>query len=109
MTVSTVRVERSAAWLDEVRPDWLNRVNLDALNMLSPERCIAGQVFADQPETPPCDCCLGHRSGYNAARKMLKAQGLDKNLYAFDSHEDHDAWVALITQRRNEQTAGDRA
>ena len=41
------RVERGAAWLDEIQPGWRNRVNVRLLSMDCGDDCILGQVFAD--------------------------------------------------------------
>jgi len=38
-------VVRGAAWLDDVLPDWYERIDFDRLLMMSCHRCILGQVF----------------------------------------------------------------
>lgn len=42
------RVERGAAWLDENVDDWWDKVDLIALDMRSPCRCVLGQLFAGE-------------------------------------------------------------
>lgn len=41
------RVLRGAAWLDEVMPDWFERVDLDELNLSEPCWCVLGQIVRD--------------------------------------------------------------
>lgn len=45
------RVNRGAAWLDKVFPDWVNRINLESLKLVSGERCVLGQLFGDYYQT----------------------------------------------------------
>lgn len=37
-------VLRGAEWLDEHCPDWMDHVNLDALQLQSPQYCVLGQT-----------------------------------------------------------------
>lgn len=39
------RVSNGITWLDENRPGWLERIDLDALDLGSPCRCILGQEW----------------------------------------------------------------
>lgn len=47
----TERVARGVAWLDEIRPDWRDRVTLPELRLTSACNCVLGQVF-DEPGYP---------------------------------------------------------
>lgn len=49
------RIERGAAWLDEVRPDWREHINLATLELSSGYHCVLGQVFNDEVEDPDGD------------------------------------------------------
>jgi hypothetical protein len=40
------RVERGAAWLDEVKPEWRTLIDAEGLQMYSPQFCVLGQVFS---------------------------------------------------------------
>lgn len=41
------RVLRGAAWLDEVMPDWFERIDLDELNLADECWCVLGQIVSD--------------------------------------------------------------
>lgn len=45
MNTIAERVEAGAAWLDANRPGWVDRINLETLDMASPRRCILGQEY----------------------------------------------------------------
>jgi hypothetical protein len=47
--VSTIaeRVRAGAAWLDEHEPGWVDRINLDRLDLSSQCRCVLGQLDGD--------------------------------------------------------------
>lgn len=45
-------VARGAAWLDSKCPDWVGKIDLEALDLGSPELCMLGQTAA----------CLGARA-----------------------------------------------
>jgi hypothetical protein len=48
------RVASGITWLDENRPGWLDRIDLDRLDLSSPCRCILGQEWLDEsPEADP--------------------------------------------------------
>lgn len=51
MSIQT-RVERGAAWLDNVQPGWESRVDVTTLNLNSPLDCVCGQVFGNWERTP---------------------------------------------------------
>lgn len=46
------RVEAGAAWLDEHRPGWWQRTDVDMLAMHSRCRCVLGQEFGDYYMVP---------------------------------------------------------
>jgi hypothetical protein len=39
------RVAAGAAWLDEHRPGWADRINLDELDLANPCKCVLGQEY----------------------------------------------------------------
>lgn len=43
-TVAEERVEAGVAWLNEVRPGWVDEVDLDTFDIADPDACIAGQL-----------------------------------------------------------------
>lgn len=44
-SIFETRIDAGIKWLDEQRPDWRSRVDLDYLNMGDASDCILGQVF----------------------------------------------------------------
>jgi hypothetical protein len=45
MTNLETRVARGAAWLDTFDPDWVDAIDLNALDLQSCEQCVLGQRF----------------------------------------------------------------
>ena len=43
----TACVQRGAALLDNLRPEWHTLIDTDNLHMIDPNECIAGQVFKE--------------------------------------------------------------
>lgn len=41
------RVAAGARWLDEYEPGWVDRIDLESLDLGSCDRCIAGQLLGD--------------------------------------------------------------
>lgn len=52
MATVTERVQAGAAWLDQHRPGWLDRIDLITLNVEDPECCVLGQEFGDYGDRP---------------------------------------------------------
>lgn len=99
MSIATEDVERGAALMDEVKPGWLSIVDLGRLNMGSPSRCIAGQVFAKEGAVVKgCVCCC---TGWDYALGLTEGVSVE---YGFSERgpldATRDAWVALIEARR---------
>lgn len=45
MTTIAERVAAGVAWLDQNRPGWVQRINLDTLDLGDPCQCVLGQEF----------------------------------------------------------------
>jgi hypothetical protein len=67
-------VTRGADWLDDVYPEWLDRVDLDYLSVASSVWCVVGQAFR-----PTHDSCDGFKL-------LLTMMGYD--------YRQHDQWLA---------------
>jgi len=52
MTTIQARVQAGAAWLDENRPGWIDRIDLATLDLGDPCRCVLGQEYGDWDEAP---------------------------------------------------------
>ncbi|HEX7277873.1 MAG TPA: hypothetical protein VF244_10905 [Acidimicrobiales bacterium] len=100
VTTDTIRrVQEGADWLDVYAPGWLDLVDLARLAMDDCTACILGQVFANRVTFDS----EGHsETGYDAGYRL----GADMYALGFNDPtpaglEDlHEAWAALITERR---------
>jgi hypothetical protein len=92
------RVEAGAAWLDERRPGWWKRTDLDALDIDDCTRCVLAQEWGDYFKAPiALDDAIarGFDSEYSAGTEE----------YALDVKELGAAWIDLIERRRAEAGA----
>lgn len=72
------KLEKSIKFLYETRPDWLNKINLNTLDMTY--NCILDQIFGGWEET-------------------MEEYNLDDDTYLFAGHKD--MWVNKILELRN--------
>lgn len=94
------RVAKGAAHLDDVRPDWFNRIDVGTLTLRSHCSCIVGQlgafgkgyykewmeVFDAQHDAMECGVFISPGAGSNEAYARLQ-----------------DAWIDAIADRRLSQ------
>jgi hypothetical protein len=120
MTTIAERVAAGAEWLDEHRPGWVWRIDLDTLDLGDPCRCVLGQEFREVAVVQ------GFPSGYLAGRKVFDEDGANDwwrdtevaahygfhavaDIAGGDIDDEYDdltgAWRRLIRQRRS---LGDR-
>jgi len=110
------RVQKGINILDQVKPDWLDKIDLATLSISSLRSCILGQVFHDD------EVYSGYGAGKRAIRAALNkvspvlADNFSAQEYGFDGHyvghangEDllpleglQEEWVEQITARRNQ-------
>jgi hypothetical protein len=92
------RVNAGAAWLDQHQPGWVDRIDLDRLNLEATCHCILGQLHGDYYEALDD---LGRR-----VPGQWTAEGLGFNASTRSADEEYDeltaAWRQLIEQRRAE-------
>lgn len=99
MSTITDRVAAGAAWLDAERPGWVERIDLDRLDLESPCRCILGQEFGDYFEaiwneeinTPDTAAC-----GFTVADLAVIGRAAGDREFAALTAE----WRRVITERR---------
>lgn len=103
------RVDKGAAWLDEVNPGWWDRVVINKLHMIHSCSCVLGQLYADD--------CTGFQSGFGYAKvNLVPKTGTDNNAadFGFDVHRDvnndvdtaeygvlQTLWIEKINERRS--------
>ncbi len=96
-------VDRGMAWLDELIPKWLDRIDLKTLDFSSCFNCVAGQVFAVN---------LSRTNGYDHVKSTYFRNSVEETArHGFSEYrsESHDAlavyevlevlWVKAITKR----------
>jgi hypothetical protein len=79
------RVAAGVAWLNEVAPGWMSRIDLDDLDVASVRRCVCGQVF-----------------GPGAFRRMEQEYGKTWGWnHGFRDASDTAVWVAVVLRSRS--------
>lgn len=71
-------VKKGAAWLDEVRPGWIDAIDVAQLDISSGACCILGQVFADEADEDWCsgyDYAINHWEEVRANEDQLGFNG----------------------------------
>jgi hypothetical protein len=93
------RVNAGAAWLDEHRPGWRNRIDIDTIDVASVRCCPLGQVYG----ASWCAPLLLHDGGQGTALGFYAiAEDLDLGADAClaEYAELTRAWRELILARR---------
>jgi hypothetical protein len=102
----TDRVSAGAAWLDEHRPDWWQRIDLDTLDLREPCYCVLGQEYAAEVDLDGHGlCCNGYQLAVARMDDHHPAElGFSADLHLAESVEFWDqladAWRELILARR---------
>jgi hypothetical protein len=95
-------VAAGAAWLDENRPGWVSRIDLDELDMRDNWSCILGQEWM-------ATACPVWRTPFHMALQEWpglegEAMGFDVSGYVDDIESDFEGltevWRELIKERR---------
>lgn len=94
------RIELGAAWLDEVKPGWVDLVDLEKLYLGSCTRCVLGQLFAEN-EKDLNGFDMGHiiLGGWDSA---VEEHGFDVPvIHQNDEYETLTSeWKSYISSRR---------
>lgn len=97
-----LRVKHGAYWLDQVYPEWVDKINLQTFDISRGDRCVLGQIAGgellfDLPEY------ASPVSGFT----VLMVWAHEAGGYEFmEEHgfagwaQDQNAWVDLIEERR---------
>ncbi len=83
-------VHEAAEMLDRIKPQWAGLVNIDELEMMSPTKCILGQVFA-----PSFGSAAGYTIGGTAIREARETH--ESGIFASGLFKND--WVREITLR----------
>lgn len=88
------RVQRGAAYLDDIAPGWPDRIDTLKLDIGSPCRCILGQLYGDYFDAPLVTDAW--------AEDTEDDPTYDRGFCG--THSEHDAltiaWRQLITERQ---------
>jgi len=88
------RVAAGAAWLDERKPGWERKIDLAALQIKLPCRCVLGQVFAGGREWGRNGWGYARREWPEANPAALGFAAVDADYPALD-----EAWITLLKER----------
>ena len=107
------RVERGAAYLDSVKPNWADRVDLRSLDMDDSYLCVAGQVFGAYGRLPylaerrEMSDELFLRGLWKAARRVERererwavAHGFNFHIYSARIRVSEEEWAKVIEKRK---------
>jgi len=90
-------VERGAALLDERKPGWDRKIDLDTLNLADGCNCVLGQVYGDR-------LARDDYNGYDRGQRLLGLNARHSQHYGFLAWSDWGnltaAWRQLIEKRR---------
>jgi hypothetical protein len=102
MATIAKRVAAGAAFLDKHEPGWVERIDLDRLNLNHTCNCVLGQAFADKSEWSN----RYYDSGYDYARARFRLLRGGAG-FGFDTADDYEPyeplaaeWKRVITERR---------
>jgi hypothetical protein len=102
MPITTIRerIERGAAWLDEVKPEWRNLIDTETLDMHTGNACVLGQVFA--VDAAVAGLSNGYSYAFHAAAVVSALWAIE---HGFESGgEDYSllraAWLGFLGETR---------
>jgi len=100
VTTIDERVAAGAKWLDEHRPGWWQRIDLDTLNLGDPCQCVLGQLYGHFVYAPDeiWTNNLSFAGGFNA--EVGLRGDYDETVTEFAALTA--AWRTLIQARRDE-------
>ena len=107
MSTIAERVAAGAAWLDENRPGWVERIDLQTLNLGDPCRCVLGQEYGSYGQAPDEPLGIGQPEDEIAAGLGFNAYILRGDYLAddFDFTPTVDEFIALTAEWRRLITA----
>lgn len=106
------RVQRGAAYLDEVDPGWYRRVDPDTLSLDSGEHCVLGQLHGEFRLGLGRSHVLNLSSGPQASLSPV-AYGFKCTQYVPPAWQDRDyelltaAWCDAVQRRHADDVSGD--
>lgn len=94
------RIEKGAAWLDEVKPEWRSLIDTEALRMYSGDSCVLGQVFAT--DATEAGISNGYSYAYHEANEASYrwATGLGFESGGEDYFTLRAAWLGFLGETR---------
>lgn len=92
------RVAAGAAWLDENRPDWMDRIFLNSLDVSDCTLCVLGQVYGGWMEAPDDAKYDEEDEDYLSPARVRGFEKYGKERYEALTAE----WRRLIESRRAE-------
>ena len=92
------RIEKGAAWLDKVKPEWRSLIDTETLDMRAGDVCVLGQVFATA--ATEAGISNGYSYAYHEANEASYQWAID---HGFESGgEDYStlraAWLDFLSE-----------
>ena len=93
-TILDERIDKGVAWLNANVPDWLDRIDLDRLDLASGCRCVLGQLFAHVVDE------LGTEDGFTAVWQsdstlVPHLTSKETETHGFDLATNDEGYMAL--------------
>ncbi len=103
MSTIEQRVDRGIELLNKLEPKWIDKINLDTLEIRSHGNCVIAQVFGSYSHTlsEPFRGIKDYEYGFFP----VESWGFDID-YDEASEELNKVWKAKITALRNQKTEG---
>lgn len=91
------RVQRGVEWLNENHPEWLDKINLEKLDMGQTHTCIIGQVVGESDPNFSCRQFYNIMPGHVAEDRGFDVW--DEKDYDYD--DLRSVWEEVILNLRN--------
>lgn len=109
MNDTTERIEAGAAWLDRTDPTWIDRVDLDRLNLADSCGCVMGQIVSRYDasyftvvagENYPVPHLKAQAPRGTKRFVMSHAQAVARGFHISGTNENGMEWIRLTTAWR---------
>ena len=105
-TTRATRVQRGIKLLDEQRPNWCDKINLQRLDLHSPYLCVLGQVFGTvkQGKMPTARLASSGVPGFDKGKDILNLTHPETVSYGFNTENEQafqrltKTWVEAILE-----------
>ena len=93
-------VAAGAAWLDKVRPGWINKINVKELNSGCGGKCVMGQIFSTRDAINICDDAPHFSIEHGFFVAPIGFYGRSEKTVAKEYKTLSNQWIKQIKNRR---------